>query len=285
MQVVSIVGVGLIGASFGLALRKAGFSGTIVGVSSPASVKAGMEAGAIEDGISLEEAAAQSDLIYLSQPIEVILQTLPRLGPILRPGCLVTDAGSTKTTICEAAQKHLPARAFLGGHPMAGKEQRGAQAASADLFLDRPYVFTPVDDNSSANADEFRDYIEKIGAKIFEMTPEEHDRTVALTSHLPQLLSTALSSMLGHQTSPHVSKVFGPGLIDMTRLALSAPEVWMSVLATNYAAIDESLSAFQTKLKEVREQLGRGMAAGLFQEGSDFATRIRGFQEISLRND
>jgi prephenate dehydrogenase len=274
MQTVAIAGVGLIGASFGLALRKAGFEGELLGVSSSRSIQAGLSVGAVSRGVSLEEAAARADLIYLSQPIEQILTTLKDLGSIVRPDCLVTDAGSTKALIVRTAQEHLRSGTFLGGHPMAGKEQRGALAADADLFQGRLYVLTPLH-GKSARMDSFRSWLERIGADVIEMDPEEHDATVALSSHLPQLLSTALAATLAGQNSEHVSKVFGPGLLDMTRLALSAPEVWMSVLSTNKLAVQEALRAFQITLTELQHRLDNDTLLDLFQKAGRFSSAIR----------
>lgn len=186
MQTVAIVGVGLIGASFGLAIRKAGFSGSILGVSSPAAINAGMLCGAITSGVTLQQAAERADLIYLAQPVDRILETLVSLGPLIGRDTLVTDAGSTKAAIVQQAEQHLKLARFIGGHPMAGKETRGAQSADADLFRDRPYVLT-----SNKVPDELTHLLQSIGANILEMTAEDHDATVALTSHLPQLISTA----------------------------------------------------------------------------------------------
>lgn len=275
MHTVSIVGVGLIGASFALAIRKAGFAGSILGVSSPASIEAGKICGAIDCGVTLAEAAARSDLLYLSQPIESILETIPQLVGTLGEKCLVTDAGSTKLMICRTAARHLPAHQFLGGHPMAGREKRGAQSASADIFENRPYVLTPTVGGAHPNDSEFRDFLRSIGARVVEMSAEEHDQTVAFTSHLPQLLSTTLSSTLASEASPHILDVFGPGLIDMTRLALSTPEVWMSVLSTNQAAIDEAIGRFQGKLQQVREALNSASMADLFLQAAEFAAAVR----------
>src|SRR5690242_8188660 len=129
METVAIVGVGLIGASFGLALRKAGFRGEILGVSSQAATDAAKQVGAISREASLEEASERADLLYLSQTVDRILGTIVDLGPLVRPGTLVTDAGSTKMSVVERARECLPRGSFLGGHPMAGKETRGAAAA------------------------------------------------------------------------------------------------------------------------------------------------------------
>jgi prephenate dehydrogenase len=138
MKTVAVAGVGLIGASFGLALRRAGFSGRIIGVSSAEAIKAGLAAGAISESGSLEDAAHEADLIYLAQPIDRILDTIQKLGPMVRSECLVTDAGSTKATIIDISKKYMHPGIFLGGHPIAGKEQRGAEAADATLFQNRP---------------------------------------------------------------------------------------------------------------------------------------------------
>jgi prephenate dehydrogenase len=274
METVAIIGVGLIGASFGLALQQAGFEGEILGVSSPRSIEAGLKAGAISSGVSLADAAARADLIYLSQPIEGILNTLKDLGPLVRPNCLVTDAGSTKALIVRTAQEHIRAGSFLGGHPMAGKERRGAEAADGNLFKGRPYVLTPLRE-SSAQAAQFRSWLERIGAHVLEMDPQEHDATVALSSHLPQLLSTALAATLAKQNSEHISKVFGPGLLDMTRLALSAPDVWMGVLATNKAAVREALDAFQVSLAELQSRLEQDTLLDFFNAAGRFSAKIR----------
>src|ERR1700758_1096001 len=232
MQTVAIVGVGLIGASFGLALREAGFAGSILGVSSPGAIEAGLSAGAISRQATLEEAAHVADLIYLAQPIDRILQTIVALGPMTRNECLVTDAGSTKREIVRKGQAFFPDGTFLGGHPMAGKEQRGAEAADGTLFSGRPYVLTP-STSMSERMRAFQHWLDLLGARTVVMSAEEHDNVVAFTSHLPQLLSTAISVTLAEQENLLVSEVFGPGLLDMTRLAMSSPEVWESVLDTN----------------------------------------------------
>jgi len=138
------------------------------------------------------------DLVYLAQPIQRIVETLARLGDAVRPGCLVTDAGSTKTRIVEQGRRSIRRGQFLGGHPMAGKEKRGAAEADADLFVGRTYLLTPVDPAQleTPAAREFIEWIRAIGASVLTMTPEEHDRVVAHTSHLPQLVSTALATTL-----------------------------------------------------------------------------------------
>jgi prephenate dehydrogenase len=275
METVAIVGVGLIGASFGLGLRKTGFRGEIIGVSSEKALAAGLACGAISSSATLAEAAQRADLIYLAQPVDRIMETIPKLAGQLRAGALVTDAGSTKEQIVACAQANLPAGSFLGGHPIAGKEQRGADAADSDLFCKRPYILTPGPGKEGAVSQTFRLTLRSLGAAVVEMSPQEHDATLALTSHLPQLISTALAATLYRDGNARVTEVFGPGLLDMTRLALSSPELWESILATNKNAVSEALEAFIKVLTELKETIGERELAHTFERSAEFAKVLR----------
>ncbi len=274
MHKVAIFGVGLIGGSFGLALRKAGFEGEIVGVSSPEAIRAALARNVISRGASLEEAAQWADLIYLAQPVDRILRTIEQLAPFIGRDCLITDAGSTKTQIVRKAGDFLPAGQFLGGHPLAGKEQRGVEFADANLFRQRPYVLTPAYPETPQSTT-FRSWLVQLGVELMDMLPEEHDRTVALTSHLPQLLSTALAHTLATHGDTKVDVVFGQGLMDMTRLALSTPELWSSILATNKEAIHYAIDEFSRALAELRNSIGTGDLATLFSSANTFSNKIR----------
>jgi prephenate dehydrogenase len=278
MRTVAIVGTGLIGASFGLALKSAGFGGRILGVSSAPAIKDALSRGAIDEAAPLLEAVAAADLVFLSQTIDRILSTLPLIAPCLRPEALVTDAGSTKTEIVSRAASSLAPHQFLGGHPMAGKEQRGAAHACADLFRYRTWILTPSDPDQldSPAAQEFAGWIGKIGALPLILSPEEHDRVVALTSHLPQLLSTALAATLaGQLTDPGHFRAGGPGLADMTRLAGSSYEIWREILATNTSAIDSALSACIAKLDGLRAGLTSEATRSTFESAAAFSSRLR----------
>ena len=255
MRSLAIVGVGLIGGSLGLALRKAGFQGQILGVSSERSLAAAIARGAIDSGATLEEASGTADVLYLAQPISGILSTIDRLAPLLRPGPLVTDAGSTKVEIVARARTALGADRFLGGHPMAGKAARGVEEADPDLFRNRVYVCTPAEGQAAPHAGEFLDWLRRCGASIVTMSPEEHDRTVAVTSHLPQLLSTALARVVAGEVAPDRFAISGPGLQDMTRLALSSWDVWGDILSTNRVEVDHALNVYIDKLTEMRDTL------------------------------
>lgn len=266
MNTVAIVGVGLIGGSFALALRKAGFEGRVIGVSSAATVEKAQARGVIDESFSLKEAAAKADLIYLAQPIQQILETLGALGGHARKGTLITDAGSTKTLICERAADAIQRAKFVGGHPMAGKESRGVEEADADLFRERPYVLT-------MREPQLEKWIEAIGARLAFLDPEEHDRLVALVSHLPQLVSTALAGVIGEQ--PGAARVAGPAASDLTRLALSPYEIWRDIFATNAVSIDVALGAFIAKLEALRVQLRSPEMERVFEKAAASARDLR----------
>ena len=272
MNNVVIVGVGLIGGSFAMAIRKAGFTGRITGVSSAAAIDEAISRGIINASASLEEALPHADLIYLAQPIGRILHSLAQVDSYAKPGALITDAGSTKQAIVTEARRSVHRARFLGGHPMAGKETRGAAAADADLFWDRPYVLTP-SDPAEVDAD-FLAMLHSIGARPVIMGAAEHDRLVAASSHLPQLASTALASTL-YAEYAGAAQVAGPGLLDSTRLALSSYDLWRDIVSTNTVAIEEALSAYIQKLEHIRENLRTRQLQQEFTDGAAFARSLR----------
>lgn len=271
MQTVGIVGVGLIGGSFGLALKHTGFRGTILGVSSERSIEEGLARGAIDRGSSLAEAAGQADLLFLAQPVSGIIETLNKLDPLVRTDALVTDAGSTKRAVVDQARVSLKRCAFLGGHPIAGKEQRGARAADPELFRNHTWVLTPAapEDLQHPVAREFCRCLQRMGARQLLLDAAQHDRLLAWSSHLPQLISTALAAVL-HDEMPEAASVAGRGLLDSTRLALSSYEVWNDILATNAEPISLAMDAYIEKLKTMRSQLSTE-----FEKASEFAKKLR----------
>jgi len=274
IQTVAIVGVGLIGGSFALAIQSAGFRGEILGVSSPGAIEAAIERGAISRGVSLRAACEEADLLYLADKVDAIINVLRSVGPLARPGTLITDAGSTKRAIVQAAKEAVLSATFIGGHPMAGKELRGVQNAEAGLFAGRPYVLTEPSRPSPLLA-EFEDLLGKLDVQIVRMSPEEHDTAVAFTSHLPQLISTALAKTIAEQGSSAFHNVVGPGLLDMTRLALSAPDLWTSILRTNSESVASALDLFISTLNSLRGQLTSDEMTGEFLEAAAFARQLR----------
>lgn len=270
---IAIVGVGLIGGSFALAMRKAGYTGRILGVSSPRTIETALKHNVIDEGVELEEAARQADLIYLSQPIAQILEAIPKLAGWIGPETLVTDAGSTKLEIVRCAEAHLPAGAFVGGHPMAGKESRGVESADAELFRGRTYILTAEKGERRAVYDWLIDTIQRFGCRIVTLSAEEHDRIVSYYSHVPQLASTALAAMI--EKVEGNGRIAGPGLLDMTRLAMSSYGVWRDILETNGSSIRLALDDYIAFLQHLREVLTEPEMEQIFDAGARLAKSIR----------
>lgn len=276
MDTIAIFGVGLIGGSFALALRKSGFTGTILGVGSEATLNRARQLHIIDSAASVREAAEQADVLYLAQPVRVILETLLDLNRWIRPGVLVTDAGSTKAAIVHSAAQSLTKAQFLGGHPLAGKETRGLDSADAELFRGRTYVLTPLAsaDLTTPAARDFRMWLERIGSVPVVLNAEEHDRTVALTSHLPQLASIALGMLLSDRGCVD-NGAFGPALLDSTRLALSPYEVWADILSTNALCIDSALAGYIQAVEQLRRDLNGPGMRDHFRSASSLAKSVR----------
>lgn len=265
MKTLAIVGAGLLGSSFGLAVKRAQLFERVIGVSSAPVVAKAIEIGAIDEALPLEEAIPQADFVLLAQPVLRILTAIEKLGPLLKPDAIVTDVGSTKAAICAAGEKYLTRARFVGGHPMAGREVRGPEGASADLFLGRPWVLTSA-------LPELIDLVEILGGRPVLLGAEEHDRLVAWSSHLPQMLSTALAGLLqGRGVDP----VAGPGVLDMTRLALSSHELWEDILATNASNVDDALAQIIAELERTRAALRAGQVRAVFARGNQGALGLR----------
>jgi prephenate dehydrogenase len=275
MRTVAIVGVGLIGGSFALALRKAGFDGEILGVSSEPTLAAAITHAVIDRGATLNEAIVAADLIYLAQPISRILETIPLLDAA-KPTALITDAGSTKTLICKTAERPGRRAQFLGGHPMAGKESRGVQAADAELFRGRTYFLTPrlSSELETDAAAAFVSWLRRISANVHTLSPTAHDHLVSFTSHLPQIASTALAISVSERLGPSATTAAGPGLLDMTRLAMSSYEIWSDIIATNRSEIDQALLSYIERLQDIRAHLNDNLSSS-FEIATDLAKSLR----------
>jgi prephenate dehydrogenase len=272
---VVVVGVGLIGGSFALAVRRAGLADRVLGVSSPATLEKARNLGVIDEGLLLEEAVPQADLVLLSATIHSIIETIPRLSGLVKQHALVTDAGSTKRAIMHAAEA-APGLPFIGGHPMAGKELSGVEQAEASLFEGRPWVLTPPRDTDEQGVTKLQTIVEAIGARPLVMPAEEHDAVVARTSHLPQLLSTALAASLDGHFGNESPVLAGPGLIDATRLALSPYSVWKDILDTNRDEITQAMSDFLEQWKEQHARLADNVdLRDQFGKATGFARRLR----------
>ena len=264
---IAILGTGLLGASAGLALRAAGFRGSIAGWNrSPEQAQTALQMGAL-DSVAADplQMSRDSQVVLLATPVYAILDWMEQLAPALGPDHLVTDVGSTKAQITVAAGRlfNQPDRAaFLPGHPMAGKERGGAALADAELIRGAVWMFT--DDlawsRSSASAElvrNWRTWVAAIGAKVIDIDPARHDQLVAWVSHLPQFVATGLSALLEDQVgdAPELKDVGGRGLREMTRLGASPYSMWRDIAYTNTEAVQAALFALEQRLAHIRENL------------------------------
>ncbi len=270
LKKISIFGVGLIGGSFALALRKAGAVAQINGVGrSAVSLARAKELGIIDVACtSVEEAVPGSDLILVAAPVAQTEAILASIEPYLQPGTVVTDAGSTKTDVVAAARKALGKKIaqFVPGHPIAGREQNGPDAAIVDLYVGKKTVITALPENAETDIERVAAVWQQCGAVIHRLTPQEHDRVFAAVSHLPHLLAYALVDDIAKK--PHADLLFqyaASGFRDFTRIAGSSPEMWRDISLANHAALLDELDAYMQQLKELRamlvDQSGQGIEA------------------------
>jgi prephenate dehydrogenase len=268
---VLIVGVGLIGGSLASALKRKGFKGTVLGVDSPTVLKIAQERRLLDEiytSEQLEQAVGSADLIFLCTPILEILTLLQNIGKCVKPNTLVTDVGSTKRRIVETANLHLPAHCdFIGGHPMAGSEARGIEAADPFLFENTTYVLTPTRNVHATVRTAFGELLELIGAKVLLLLPTLHDEIAAAVSHLPQMAAVALMNMVaGKQSeSPHFLKMAAGGFRDMTRIASSPYGIWENILETNADMITHFIDLYIEELKHVRDFLTNQKLSSYFE--------------------
>ena len=265
---VAIVGVGLIGGSFGLALKAAGRCGRVVGAGrGAANLQDALRAGAIDEiAAGPAEAAEGADLVLVATPVSHFAAAFAAIAPRLKPAAIVTDAGSTKRDVVAAARAAFGARVgqFVPGHPIAGAEKSGAAAASAGLFRGRRVVLAPLAENPAPAVDAVAGAWEACGARVARMTPEEHDGVFAAVSHLPHLLAYALVSDIAAR--PDAARLFGyaaGGFRDFTRIASSHPEMWRDICVANRDGLLRELGAYEAKLGEMRAMLQRADGAAL----------------------
>jgi prephenate dehydrogenase len=264
IQRVSILGTGLIGGSFALALRKYTPDIHIVGWDRDEVILQARKSGAIDEGFyeSLEPAIRRADLIYIALPIGQTLDILPELAQRAPSHALVTDAGSTKQRIWQAATELFVQEVgpvFLAGHPMAGRELSGFAHADADLFKGSPYALVgSADAAHDPRITAFVKILEKIGARPLWLGAQQHDYAVGLASHLPQLAAIALGSFLYDRLDENGLPITlaGPGLRDTLRLAGSPYPTWRDIVLTNREVLSAALDLFARRIDDLRERLG-----------------------------
>ena len=255
---VAIVGVGLIGGSLGLAVRRRWRGVRVVGIDRAAVLRRALKRGAVHEGTtSLAAGLRGCDLIVLALPVDGIIGILPRLRRLADKGAIVTDVGSTKVEILAAAARHGLRGRFVGGHPMAGSERSGVENADAGLFDDAPWVLCPLGGTPVAGV---RRLASGVGARPVSLPARQHDELMAGISHLPQLLSVALvNAAVAGRGRRHLG-LAGPGFRQMARLAASSPRLWDGILRTNAPAVRRAMRRLAGELRILERSLETGCA-------------------------
>jgi len=257
---VAILGTGLIGGSFALAVRRSIPEAFVVGWDRDRNaLDRAMRRGAIHDVVvDVEIAVRAADLVYVSLPIGAVIEAIATVARTVDPRALVTDSGSTKVAICRAAAEHFQGEArFLGGHPMAGKEHSGIEHASVDLFQSAPYALIANEDSPDERVRDFAKLICSFGARPVWCDAETHDWSVGIVSHLPQLASVALSRVIQDETddAEFPLALAGQGLQDSLRLAGSPYNVWRDIVLTNTDNVARALDRLEQAIEHLRSNL------------------------------
>ncbi len=290
LQKLVIIGVGLIGGSFALALRNAGLVKQVVGLGrSQENMLRARELGIIDEiAITPAAALAEADFVMLSTPVGQIQRVMAQIEPYLDKQTIVSDVGSTKQNVIEAAQQQLTNHLahFIPAHPIAGTEFRGAEAADPLLFKQKHLIITPLKENNEQAINLVKVLWESCGAKVSIMSAEQHDQMLAIVSHLPHMLAFTLMNHI--QTCAdfdpnYVLSYAGSSLRDCTRIAASSPEMWRDICLANQGQLLAELDKYQQALTELREQLANrnGEALlSLFKKASDLK-----LQWLNARNE
>lgn len=257
---IAIVGVGLIGGSLGMAARRKGIARRVIGIGrSEQRLMRAKILGAIDEySLDMAHGAAEADLVILCTPVALVVPTLEIMAPSLKDGAVVTDAGSTKREIVEQAEKAMPeGTTFVGGHPMAGSEQTGVDAARADLFMGATYVLAPGKDTDFRALGKMSEFAGALGARVEVLSPTQHDEAVAVISHLPHAIASALMQ-LAEESQRHTGKTFqlaAGSFKDLTRIADSSPELWRDICMTNADSLSAAITSFQEMLDTLKSAL------------------------------
>jgi prephenate dehydrogenase len=272
---VAIIGTGLIGGSIGLALReknvfRAGFD-------RPKVLKKALKSGAVDKAAeSLEEAVCSSDLIVLATPVRAILELLPQVAALSPSSAVITDVGGSKREICGVAERNRIGN-FIGGHPLAGKERCGIGNAEERLFVRKNWFLCPGKSPSALAG--MKNFVETLGAFAVITDPEKHDRILAVTSHLPQLVSTLLAATVEELMAKEIYETdtyAGTGLKDCVRLAASPFSIWKDVLASNKDEVRQALQKFTLRTNRAFARFSQlEELNGTFKKGNRLAKRLR----------
>lgn len=266
----AVVGVGLIGGSLALALKEAGAVGEVVGIGrGRANLETALRLGVV-DRIETDAAAgvAGADLVFLATPVQSLASVASVVLPAMKPGAILTDGGSVKGAVIEAIAPLVPAGVhFVPGHPIAGTEKSGAEAAFATLYRGKRCILTPTAATDAAALETVRSTWETAGSEVVVMAVEKHDRVLAAISHLPHMVAYALVNAVGayDRYEENILEYSAGGFRDFTRIASSDPTMWRDIAVTNREALLEMMQQFETFFAELKEDVRRGDGERLFE--------------------
>jgi len=255
---VAILGMGLIGGSLALALQQKGLVEEVIGIDrKEENIKIAQAREAIHRGTTdFATGVKEADLVILATPVGAITELVRQITPYLKPGCLLTDVGSTKLKVVREVEAIIPSHLFfVGGHPMTGSDKSGMQAARADIFQGATYLFTPTEKTNLMALEAIKSLISSLGCKIMEMSPDQHDLAVASISHLPHILAVSLVSLVGKlsQENTNLPYLAAGGFRDTTRVASSHPIMWRDICLTNKEGILQIIEEFENVLQETKK--------------------------------
>lgn len=276
---VAIIGVGLIGGSLGLALKQLSKIDHIAGCAQhQETLDQALLMGAIDEGnLDPAKVVAQADLIFIATPVSKIVGISREILPFLKDGAILTDVGSTKGRIVSEIEAMIPSGIyFIGGHPMAGSERSGIGAASADLFKNASYILTPTERTNMDAFQKLHSLLSQIGARVLSLDPKIHDEVVAIISHLPHVVSSALVDLAVEQRNKmeNILLLAAGGFYDMTRIAASNPEMWVDICLENRQALTRILKDFGKELNQFTHLIEGGNREELVEKLKE-AQRIR----------
>ena len=266
----AVVGVGLIGGSLALALKEAGAVGHVVGIGRGLpNLETALKLGVVDSFTrDLAEGVTDADVIFLATPVQAIGEVAEQAMPHLKAGAIITDGGSVKQAVIDAVEPHLRDDIhFVPGHPIAGTENSGAEAAFATLYRDRRCILTPTANTSPEALDYMRRMWQLVGSQVVIMDVEKHDRVLAAISHLPHMVAYALVNAVGSydRYNENILEYSAGGFRDFTRIASSDPTMWRDIAMTNREALIEMMEQFETFFAELKEDIAIGSGERLFE--------------------
>ena len=255
---IAILGLGLIGGSLALALQESSLAEEIIGLDrNEENIEIALARGAIKWGTNdFTQGVKDADLVIIATPVGATREVLQQVVPYLKPGCMITDVGSTKLRVVEEVEALLPPHLFfIGGHPMAGSEQSGMKAARGNIFQGATYLVTPTEKTNQKALAVLKELINSLGCQIVEMSPEEHDLAVASISHLPHIIAVSLVNLVGRlsEDNTNLLSLAAGGFRDTTRVASSHPIMWRDICLTNKNGLLKIIEQFEDILQETKK--------------------------------